>query len=395
MEKFKFYCPTEIIFGKDSELSTASLIKKYNGHNVLIVYGGGSVKRSGLLDKICQQLSNDNLSYMILGGVQPNPIVSFVNDAVKKAYQANIDFILAIGGGSVIDTAKAIAHGLKYPQNDIWDIWTKKLTLTNTTPMGSIVTLAAAGSETSDSAVLTNEQIGQKRGLSTPFNRPCFAIMNPQLTYSAPNYQKACGIADILMHTLERYFSKEQNNYLTDYIAEGLLKDVIAQAPIMINEPTNYIAHSEIMYAGSLSHNDITGLGRTKDFSVHKFGHELSAKYNATHGASLTAIWSSWARYIYQKDVQRFCHLGKILFNIDTLNKTDEIIALETIKHFEDFFTSLNLPINISQLVGKTLTDGELTYLTSMCTDNNTKTIGNFSPLNYQDVYAIFKLANH
>ena len=261
--------------------------------------------------------------------------------------------------------------------------------------MGSIVTLAAAGSETSDSAVLTNEQTGQKRGLSTPFNRPYFAIMNPQLTYSAPNYQKACGIADILMHTLERYFAKEQNNYLTDYIAEGLLKGVITQAPIMINEPTNYIAHSEIMYAGSLSHNDITGLGRTKDFSVHKFGHELSAKYNATHGASLTAIWSSWARYIYQKDIQRFCHLGKILFNIDTLNKTDETIALETIKHFEDFFTSLNLPINISQLVGKTLTDKELTYLTSMCTDNNTKTIGNFSPLNYQDVYAIFKLANH
>lgn len=395
MEKFKFYCPTEIIFGKDSELSTSSLIKKYNGHNVLIVYGGGSVKRSGLLDKICQQLSDDNLSYITLGGVQPNPIVSFVNNAIKTANQANIDFVLAIGGGSVIDTAKAIAHGLKYPQHDIWDIWTKKITLTSTTPIGSIVTLAAAGSETSDSAVLTNEQTGQKRGLSTPFNRPCFAIMNPQLTYSAPNYQKACGIADILMHTLERYFAKEQCNYLTDYIAEGLLKDVITQAPIMLNDSTNYTAHSEIMYAGSLSHNDITGLGRTKDFSVHKFGHELSAKYNATHGASLTAIWSSWARYIYQKDINRFCHLGKVIFGLNETNQNDETMALETIKHFEEFFTSLNLPINISQLIGRVLTDEELTYLTSMCTDNDTKTIGNFSPLNYQDVYAIFKLANH
>lgn len=395
MEKFKFYCPTEIIFGKDSELSTSSLIKKYNGHNVLIVYGGGSVKRSGLLDKICQQLSDDNLSYITLGGVQPNPIVSFVNNAIKTANQANIDFVLAIGGGSVIDTAKAIAHGLKYPQHDIWDIWTKKITLTSTTPIGSIVTLAAAGSETSDSAVLTNEQTGQKRGLSTPFNRPCFAIMNPQLTYSAPNYQKACGIADILMHTLERYFAKEQCNYLTDYIAEGLLKDVITQAPIMLNDSTNYTAHSEIMYAGSLSHNDITGLGRTKDFSVHKFGHELSAKYNATHGASLTAIWSSWARYIYQKDINRFCHLGKVIFGLNETNQNDKTMALETIKHFEEFFTSLNLPINISQLIGRVLTDEELTYLTSMCTDNDTKTIGNFSPLNYQDVYAIFKLANH
>lgn len=395
MEKFKFYCPTEIIFGKDSELSTSSLIKKYNGHNVLIVYGGGSVKRSGLLDKICQQLSDDNLSYITLGGVQPNPIVSFVNNAIKTANQANIDFVLAIGGGSVIDTAKAIAHGLKYPQHDIWDIWTKKITLTSTTPIGSIVTLAAAGSETSDSAVLTNEQTGQKHGLSTPFNRPCFAIMNPQLTYSAPNYQKACGIADILMHTLERYFAKEQCNYLTDYIAEGLLKDVITQAPIMLNDSTNYTAHSEIMYAGSLSHNDITGLGRTKDFSVHKFGHELSAKYNATHGASLTAIWSSWARYIYQKDINRFCHLGKVIFGLNETNQNDKTMALETIKHFEEFFTSLNLPINISQLIGRVLTDEELTYLTSMCTDNDTKTIGNFSPLNYQDVYAIFKLANH
>lgn len=395
MEKFKFYCPTEIIFGKDSELSTSSLIKKYNGHNVLIVYGGGSVKRSGLLDKICQQLSDDNLSYITLGGVQPNPVVSFVNSAIKTANQANIDFVLAIGGGSVIDTAKAIAHGLKYPQHDIWDIWTKKITLTSTTPIGSIVTLAAAGSETSDSAVLTNEQTGQKRGLSTPFNRPCFAIMNPQLTYSAPNYQKACGIADILMHTLERYFAKEQCNYLTDYIAEGLLKDVITQAPIMLNDSTNYTAHSEIMYAGSLSHNDITGLGRTKDFSVHKFGHELSAKYNATHGASLTAIWSSWARYIYQKDINRFCHLGKVIFGLNETNQNDKTMALETIKHFEEFFTSLNLPINISQLIGRVLTDEELTYLTSMCTDNDTKTIGNFSPLNYQDVYAIFKLANH
>lgn len=392
MEKFKFYCPTEIIFGKDSELSTASLIKKYNGHNVLIVYGGGSVKRSGLLDKICQQLSNDNLSYMTLGSVQPNPVVCFVNDAVKKAHQANIDFVLAIGGGSVIDTAKAIAHGLKYPQNDIWDIWTKKITLTNTTPMSGIVTLAAAGSETSDSAVLTNEQTGQKRGLSTPFNRPCFAIMNPQLTYSAPNYQKACGIADILMHTLERYFAKEQNNYLTDYIAEGLLKDVITQAPIMINEPTNYIAHSEIMYAGSLSHNDITGLGRTKDFSVHKFGHELSAKFDATHGASLTTMWASWARYIYKQDIKRFCHLGKVLFNITGEN---EQVALETIKEVEKFFASLGLPTSISQLVGKKLTDEDIVYLSNMCTDNKTKTIGNFVPLNYDDVYAIFQLANH
>lgn len=392
MQKFTFHCPTEVIFGKDSENCTADLIKKYNGHNVLIVFGGGSIKRTGLLDKIITQLKEASLFVSTLGGVQPNPLVSFVNNGVKKALAQNIDFVLAIGGGSVIDTAKAIAHGLQYPTHDIWDIWTKKIKLEKTTPFGSIVTLAAAGSETSDSSVLTNEQTKQKRGLSTPFNRPCFAIMNPELTFTAPKVQKACGCADILMHTLERYFAKEQDNYMTDYIAEGLMKDVIFYAPKMLANPQNYLSHSEIMYCGSLSHNDITGLGRTKDFSVHKFGHELSAKFDATHGASLTTMWASWARYVYKHDIERFCHLGKVLFDI---SETGEDGAIKTINALEEFFYRLGLPICISQLTGKILDETELKYLTDMCTDNNSKTIGTFNPLNYEDVYTIFKMANH
>lgn len=392
MQKFTFYCPTEIIFGKDSENQTADLIKKYNGHNVLIVFGGGSVKKSGLLDKICTQLIKAGLNVSLLGGVQPNPLVSFVNDGIKKALTEKIDFVLAIGGGSVIDTAKAIAHGIQYPQHDIWDIWTKKIILAKTTPMASIVTLAAAGSETSDSAVLTNKATKQKRGLSTPFNRPCFAIMNPTLTFSAPKLQKACGCADILMHTLERYFAQETDNHMTDYIAEGLMKDVIRYAPQMLASPEDYLSHSEIMYCGSLSHNDITGLGRTKDFSVHKFGHELSAKFNATHGASLTSIWPSWARYVYKNDINRFCRLGKALFDIA---ETSEQGAVKTINSMEEFFYRLGLPICLSQLTGKILTDDELKYLTDMCTDKNSKTIGNFKPLDYEDVYTIFKMANH
>lgn len=392
MQKFTFYCPTEIIFGKDRENQTADLIKKYNGHNVLIVFGGGSVKKSGLLDKICTQLIKAGLNVSLLGGVQPNPLVSFVNDGIKKALTEKIDFVLAIGGGSVIDTAKAIAHGIQYPQHDIWDIWTKKIILAKTTPMASIVTLAAAGSETSDSAVLTNEATKQKRGLSTPFNRPCFAIMDPTLTFSAPKLQKACGCADILMHTLERYFAQETDNHMTDYIAEGLMKDVIHYAPQMLASPEDYLSHSEIMYCGSLSHNDITGLGRTKDFSVHKFGHELSAKFNATHGASLTSIWPSWARYVYKNDINRFCRLGKVLFDI---TETGEQGAIKTINSMEEFFYRLGLPICLSQLTGKILTDDELKYLTDMCTDKNSKTIGNFKPLDYEDVYTIFKMANH
>ena len=392
MQKFTFYCPTEMIFGKDSENQTADLIKKYNGHNVLIVFGGGSVKKSGLLDKICAQLTSANLTVSTLGGVQPNPLVSFVNDGVKKALAEKIDFVLAIGGGSVIDTAKAIAHGIQYPDCDIWDIWTKKIALTKTTPMASIVTLAAAGSETSDSAVLTNEITKQKRGLSTPFNRPCFAIMNPELTFSAPKLQKACGCADIMMHTLERYFAKETDNYMTDYIAEGLMRDVIHYAPQMLANPEDYLSHSEIMYCGSLSHNDITGLGRTKDFSVHKFGHELSAKFNATHGASLTAMWPSWARYVYKNDIDRFAHLGNILFSI---SETGEQGAIKTINKMEEFFYRLGLPICLSQLTGKILDETELKYLTDMCTDSNQKTIGSFKPLNAEDVYTIFQMANH
>lgn len=392
MQKFTFYCPTEIIFGKDSENQTADLIKKYNGHNVLIIFGGGSVKKSGLLDRICTQLIKAGLNVSILGGVQPNPLVSFVNDGIKKALTEKIDFVLALGGGSVIDTAKAIAHGIQYPQHDIWDIWTKKIILAKTTPMASIVTLAAAGSETSDSAVLTNEATKQKRGLSTPFNRPCFAIMDPTLTFSAPKLQKACGCADILMHTLERYFAQETDNHMTDYIAEGLMKDVIRYAPQMLASPEDYLSHSEIMYCGSLSHNDITGLGRTKDFSVHKFGHELSAKFNATHGASLTSIWPSWARYVYKNDINRFCRLGKVLFDI---TETGEQGAVKTINIMEEFFYRLGLPICLSQLTGKILTDDELKYLTDMCTDKNSKTIGNFKPLDYEDVYTIFKMANH
>ena len=392
MEKFVFYSPTEIVFGQDSELKVADLVKKYNGHKVLIVYGGGSVKRTGLLDKVGKQLQQAGLDYVTLGGVQPNPLVSFVNKAVKQATCDKVDFILPIGGGSVIDTAKAIAHGLTHPECDIWDIWTGKVKLTKTTPFGSIVTLAAAGSETSDSAVLTHDDEQKKRGFSTPFNRAKFAILNPELTFTAPVNQKACGIADIMMHTLERYFAKEKNNVMTDYIAEGLLKDVMDHAITMLTHKTDYVSHSEIMYCGCISHNDLTGLGRTKDFSVHKFGHELSGKYGVTHGASLTAMWASWARYVYKDDVDRFAHLGKVLFNIE---EQGELGAVATINKMEQFFYSLHLPINLSQLTGDVLSEQELVELTDMCTDNDTKKIGNFHPLNYQDVYTIYKMANH
>lgn len=392
MNSFTYSLPTEMVFGKGVENKAAELIKKYGGHNVLIVYGGGSVKRTGLLGRICDQLHAAQLGCMSLGGVQPNPLVSFVNKAVKDAVAADIDFVLAVGGGSVIDTAKAIAHGIQYPDHDIWDLWSKKVPVEKTTPFGSILTLAAAGSETSDSSVLTNDDTHQKRGLGTPFNRAKFAIMNPELSYSAPVYQKACGCADIFMHTIERYFAKEKPNYLTDYIAEGVLKNVIVQAPVMLKNPADYVSHSEIMYTGSVSHNGITGLGRGRDFSVHKLGHELSGKYDVTHGASLTAMWGSWARYVYKDDIERFVHMGRALFGLDGKGEAGALAAIEKV---EDFFRSgLNLPTSLSGLMDRRLSDAEIDELTEMCAANNALPVGCFHPLGKEDIRAIYKLAN-
>ena len=228
---------------------------------------------------------------MTVGGVKPNPRLSFAREAVKKSIEFGTDFVLAVGGGSVIDTSKAVAHGTANPDTDIWEFWSKKQTVKRSLPVGVVLTLAAAGSETSDSAVLTNEETKIKRGLSTDFNRPAFAIMNPELTYTLPKYQVGCGIVDIMMHTLDRYFTQTENNELTDEIAEGLLRTVIRNGAIAIKDSHDYNAMSEIMWAGSLSHNGITGLGAEKDFAVHQLGHELSAKFDIAHGASLSAVW--------------------------------------------------------------------------------------------------------
>ena len=266
MQKFTYYAPTEVVFGKDTENEVGTLVKKYGGTKALIVYGGGSVVRSGLLERVKKALIEAGVSYAEWGGVQPNPRLSHAQAGCEFAAKENVDFILAVGGGSSIDTAKAIAHGGANPGTNLWDIWTKKITVENVFPVGVILTISAAGSEMSDSAVLTNEEIGKKSGFGTPKNRPKFAIMNPELTYTLPKYQIACGIADIMMHTLERYFIPNQHNRLTDEIAEGVLRTMIAYGPVAVENPSDYDAMSEIMWCGSISHNDLTGLGRGKDF---------------------------------------------------------------------------------------------------------------------------------
>lgn len=393
MQNFIQYAPTEIIFGKETELQTGKAIKKYGGKKVLIVYGGGSVKRNGILARIEETLAAEGISYEEFGGVRPNPRLSHAREGVAYAISQGVDFILAVGGGSTIDTAKAIAHGTANPDADLWDIWMKKVPLEKTLPVGVVLTIAAAGSETSDSAVLTNEAIGKKAGLGTDLNRPVFAVMNPELTYALPKYQIGCGIVDIMMHTLERYFIPNQKNQLTDEIAEGLLRTVIKNGRIAMLNPRDYDAMSEIMWCGSISHNNLTGLGRgAKDFSVHKFGHALSARFDLAHGATLSAVWGEWAKYVYKSDLERFQHYGKTVWGIQTQNP--EQAALEAIECTVEYFKEIGMPTCLSELGTGILAEEVLRELSLDATMNGTVELAQIQKLNIEDVYQIFKNAN-
>lgn len=393
MQSFVQYTPTEIVFGKETEKQVGKEIKKWGGSRVLIVYGGGSVVRSGLLDTVKAQLEKENLAYDEIGGVKPNPLLSLAEDGVKKACTFGADFILAVGGGSVIDTAKGIALGTLYPEEALWDIWMGKVKPEKSVPVGVILTLAAAGSEMSNSAVLTNTKIGKKAGLSTELNRPKFAIMNPELTYTLPKYQVSCGIVDIMMHTMERYFTTFQGNQLTDEIAEGMLRTVTVNGTKAMENQQDYDAMSEIMWCGSLSHNDLTGLGRAKDFSVHKMGHELSAKFDITHGASLSAMWGSWARYVYRLDLPRFKRFGEKVWGIQI--EEDEKAALAAIQATEAYFKSLQMPICIGELECGVLPDEVLRELAERTTNGGAIKIGQFKKLDTEEIYEILKAANH
>ena len=291
MRNFDFYSPTYFVFGKDREAETGRYVKRFGGSRVLVVYGGQSAKRSGLLDRIMACLKEENLYAVELGGVKPNPRSGLVYEGIDLCRREKIDFILAVGGGSVIDTAKAIAYGLAEPDKDVWELYEHTRKAQKCLPVASILTIAAAGSETSNSSVITREDTHQKRAYNDDLSRPKFAIMDPELTYTLPRYQVGCGVVDIMMHTLERYFNPgHPSNRMTDEIAEGLLRTVIDAGRVAMQDSHNYDAMSEIMWAGSLSHNNLTGLGGVKDFSVHQFGHELSGMFDAEHGLSLIHI---------------------------------------------------------------------------------------------------------
>ena len=394
MQNFVFYAPTEIIFGKDTELKVADAVKKWGGSRVFIVYGGGSVVRSGLLDRVKDTLANAGIEHTEFGGVKPNPRLAHAEEGVKKAAEFGADFVLAVGGGSVIDTAKGIAIGVCYPEEKLWDIWTKKIEVKKSLPLGSILTIAAAGSEMSSSAVLTNEETGKKSGLGTELNRPKFAIMNPELTYTLPNYQISCGIVDIMMHTMERYFAVDSGTHMmTDEIAEGLLRTVSVNGLKAMEDSCDYDAMSEIMWCGSLSHNDITGLGIGRDFSVHKFGHELSAMFDVAHGASLSAMWATWARYVCKTDYARFKHFGEKVWGLKIEDEKEAAYA--AIDQTEAYFKSIQMPTCIGELECGVLAEEVLRELAERTTNYGKLKIGTFCPIGTEEVYEIYKKANH
>lgn len=393
MNSFMYYSPTEILFGKDTELKTAEEIKKFGGSRVLIVYGGGSALKSGLLDRIKQSLSSEGLAFTEIGGVKPNPRLSLAKEGVEKAVKFRADFLLAIGGGSVIDTAKGIAHGIANPGVDLWSIWTKKVKLEKSMPVGVVLTISAAGSETSDSAVLTNDETGSKVGLSSDFNRPKFAVMNPELTYTLPSFQVSCGIVDIMMHTLDRYFTLTEGNEITDEFAEAILRVVIKNGKIAKGNPTDYQAMSELMWCGSLSHNGITGLGAVTDFAPHQLGHELSGKFDVAHGASLSTIWGSWAKYCYKAKPERFVQYANKVWglNKNSIEETVNAAIEETVSYFK----SLGMPTCFSELGIGVQSEEMLRELSDRCMFYGKRKIGGFKVLDGNDAFEIYKMANH
>lgn len=388
MNSFSFWNPTKVVFGVDTVRMVGDEIRTFGGTCVLVLYGGGGAVKNGLLEQTTTALTEAGLMHYTVGGIKPNPQVQAAQQIVDAHKNKQIDFVLGVGGGSVIDTAKAIAHGLSNPETPIWDFFLGRKKITASLPVGAIPTIAAAGSETSDSAVLTDQISGEKRGLGTPFNRPKFTIMDPVLTFTLPSRQTACGVTDILMHTMERYFAPDADNALTDGLAEALMRVVIAYGKEAMLRPDDYKARSELMWAGSLSHNGLTGLGQTKDFSVHQLGHALSAQYDIPHGESLSAVWPAWAQMVYQDDVPRFAQYARTVWQV--IQPDDEEAARAGIDATTAYFRTLGMPVNISAVAG-VLTTEEIDHLTALCTYHGTRTIGSFRILDSEAIRSIYR----
>ena len=352
MLNFEFCSPTKFVFGKGTEAQVGNLVKEAGGSRALIVYGGGSVVRSGLLARVMESLDAAGIPHVELGGVKPNPRDDLVYEGIRLCRENQLDFVLPIGGGSAIDTAKAIADGVPY-DGDFWDFYCRKAVPKTALPHGCVLTIPAAGSEGSNSAVITKIEGNLKRGLSTELHRPRFAVMNPELTFTLPRYQLACGATDMMAHIMERYFTNTTDVALTDRMAEALLLSIIEAAPKAMADDHDYEAHATLMWAGMLAHNNSVGVGREQDWASHHIGHEISAKYDTAHGASLAVVFPAWMKYVYKHDVARFVQFATRVWGVDAAGKTDEAVALEGIERMQAFFISLGMPKNLQEAGGK------------------------------------------
>ena len=389
---FNYYSPTEVVFGKGTHAQTGAYVKKYGGTKLLIVYGSDRVLKNGVMDAVTESVKTEGITYELLGGVVPNPHLSKVYEGIELCKKEGVDFILAVGGGSVIDSCKAIAYGLGNPDVDVWDLFTGKATPKTCYPLGSVLTIAAAGSEMSNSCVITDEEGWYKKALDTDLARPKFAIMNPEITYTLPDYQTQCGCADIMMHTMERYFVLEDTMEITDKIAQDVMKNVMKYAKILKKDPKNYEARAEIMWCGSLSHNGLTGCGTCGgDWATHLIEHELGGMFDVAHGAGLAAVWGSWARYVMDEKPERFAQFA---VNVMGVEECEDIkaTAIKGIEAVEDFYREIEMPTNLKEL-GIDPTDEQIKDMAMKATNNDTQQLGAFKKLSAKDLVEIYTAA--
>ena len=392
MKDFNYYAPTEVVFGKQSEEQVALMVKKYGGTKVLVHYGGQSAVRSGLLSKVCSLLGEAGIPYVQLGGVVPNPRLSLAQQGIELCRKESVDFILAVGGGSVIDSSKCIAYGVPFEGN-VWDIYLGKAEPKEMLPVASVLTIPAAGSEMSEASVITNEDGDVKLGYSNNMSRPKFAIMNPERTFTLPPYQTAAGVTDMMMHTMERYFSKDDDMDFTTDLAEAALRNIKQAVFQVLKNPEDYRYRAQIMWGGSLMHNGLTGCGISDDWATHQLEHELSGMFDVTHGAGLATIWPSWARYVMHENLSRFVRFAVNVMDVPNDFTDPEGTALKGIEAMERFYHAIGMPINIKELIGKDITDEEIKEMTRKCSRDYTSTCGCLKVLSAPDMEAIYRMA--
>lgn len=388
MKDFNYCAPTRVIFGKNTELEVGKALKNAGATRVLMQYGGGSIKKSGLYDRVVKAIRDEGIELFELGGVQPNPHLSLVRKAIEIVREQKIDYLLAVGGGSAIDSTKATAVGAVY-DGDVWDFYCGKAVPKKAMPVGVVLTIPAAGSEGSNSSVITNEDGWIKRGLGCDLTRPAFAIYNPELTYSLPAYQTAAGATDIMAHIMERYFTNEPDVDMTDRLCESVLKTIIRQAPVAVKEPDNYVARAEMMWASTVAHNDFLSCFRVGDWSSHQLSHELSGMYDATHGAALAVAFPAWMTYVYKHDVQRFCRFAVEVMGVEMDFFHPKETALKGIAALRAFFKSIGMPTTLSELG---VPEDKLDVLADKVKRGADGTTGQFVKLTRDDCLKIYQL---